>query len=89
MSLPKSLLLKHSCMYTKRGGVAAYHIVWIGLCLRSVLGVRVLASAMDESSTALARTRVRVLVLTIEGVQSIYSFSCLTNSVFYFCCIIS
>jgi len=23
-------------MYTKRGGVAAYHIVWIGLCLRSV-----------------------------------------------------
>jgi len=31
-------------MYTKRGGVAAYHIVWIGLCLRSVPGVRVLAS---------------------------------------------
>ena len=29
-------------MYTKRGGVAAYHIVWIGLCLRSVPGVRVL-----------------------------------------------
>ena len=27
MSLPKSLLLKHSCMYAKRGGVAAYHIV--------------------------------------------------------------
>ena len=24
MSLPKSLLLKHSCMYAKRGGVAAY-----------------------------------------------------------------
>ena len=32
-------------MYTKRGGVAAYHIVWIGLCLRSVSGVHVLASA--------------------------------------------
>ena len=45
-------------MYTKRGGVAAYHIVWIGLCLRSVPGVRVLASAVDDSSsTALARTR--------------------------------
>ena len=49
MSLPKSLLLKHSCMYAKRGGVAAYHIVWIGLCLRSVLGVRVLASAVDDT----------------------------------------
>ena len=36
-------------MYAKRGGVAAYHIVWIGLCLRSVPGVRVLASAVDES----------------------------------------
>ena len=34
------------CML-KRGGVAAYHIVWIGLCLRSVPGVRVLASAVD------------------------------------------
>ena len=44
-------------MYTKRGGVAAYRIVWIGLCLRSVPGVRVLASVVDdESSTALART---------------------------------
>ena len=30
---------------SKRGGVAAYHIVWIGLCLRSVPGVRVLSSA--------------------------------------------
>ena len=48
MSLPKSLLLYHSCMYTKRGGVAAYHIVWIGLCLRSVPGVRALASAVDD-----------------------------------------
>ena len=43
-------------MYTKRGGVAAYHIVWIGLCLRSVPGVRVLASPVDDSSTGLART---------------------------------
>ena len=58
MSLPKLLLLKHSCMYAKRGGVAAYHIVWISLCLRSVPGVRVLASVVDdESSTTLARTR--------------------------------
>ena len=46
MSLPESLLRKHSFMYAKRGGVAAYHIVWIGLCLRSVPGVRVLASAV-------------------------------------------
>ena len=46
MSLPKSLLFNHSCMYAKRGGVAAY-IVWIGLCLRSVPGVRVLASDVD------------------------------------------
>jgi hypothetical protein len=35
-------------MYTKRGGVAAYHIAWIGLCLRSVPGVHVLASAVDD-----------------------------------------
>ena len=48
MSLPKSLLFNHSCMYAKRGGVAAYHIVWIGLCLTTVPGVRVLASAVDE-----------------------------------------
>ena len=34
-------------MYAKRDGVAAYHIVWIGLCLRSVPGVRILASAVD------------------------------------------
>jgi hypothetical protein len=34
--------LNYSCMYTKRDGVAAYHIVWIGLCLRSVPSVRVL-----------------------------------------------
>jgi len=37
-------------MYTKRGGVAAYHVVCIGLCLRSVPGVRVLANAVDGSS---------------------------------------
>ena len=50
-------------MYAKRGGVAAYHIVWIGLCLRSVPGVRVPTSAVDDkSSTALVRT----MVLTIE-----------------------
>ena len=33
-------------MYTKRGGVAAYDIVRIGLCMRSFPGVRVLASAV-------------------------------------------
>ena len=38
-------------MYTKRGGVAAYHIVRIGFCLRSVPSVRVLASAVDDWST--------------------------------------
>ena len=44
-------------MYAKLGGVAAYRIVWIGLCLRSVPGVRVLASAVDDDeSTALAST---------------------------------
>ena len=32
MPLPKLLLFNHSCMYAKRGGVAAYRIVWIGLC---------------------------------------------------------
>ena len=42
--------LNHSCMYAKRGGVAAYRIVWIGLCLRSVPGVRVLASGVDGCS---------------------------------------
>ena len=52
MSLPKSLLFNHSCMYAKRGGVAAYHIVWIGLCLRSVPGVRVLASDVDVVHSA-------------------------------------
>ena len=32
----KSLLFKHICMHTKRGGVAAYHVVCIGLCSWSV-----------------------------------------------------
>ena len=32
----KPLLFKHSCMYTRCGGVAAYHVVCIGLCLWSV-----------------------------------------------------
>ena len=49
MSLPKLLLFNDSCMYAKRGGVAAYHIVWIGLCLNSVPGVRVLASAVART----------------------------------------
>ena len=50
-------------MYAKRGGVAAYHIVWIGLCLRSVPGVRVLASAVDDSVVS---ESVHVLVSAIE-----------------------
>ena len=36
-------------MYTKGGGVAACRVVWIGLYLRSIPGVRVLASAVDDS----------------------------------------
>ena len=44
-------------MYPKRGGVAAYHIVWIGLCLRSAPGVRVLASAVDDSTSKNTHTR--------------------------------
>jgi hypothetical protein len=51
MSLPKLLLFNHSCMYAKRGGVAAYRIVWIGFCLMRVPGVRVLASAVEDSSS--------------------------------------
>ena len=43
-------------MYAKRGGVAAYHIVWIGLCLRSVPSVRVLASAVDDWDAPQAQT---------------------------------
>ena len=38
-------------MFTARGGVAAYHIVWIGFYLRSVSRVRVLASAVAHRST--------------------------------------
>ena len=38
-------------MYSKRGGVAAYHIVWIGLCLRSVMGVCVLAVHSTSKNT--------------------------------------
>ena len=65
--LPKSLLFNHSCMYAKRGGVAAYHIVWIGLCLRSVPGVRVLASAVDvvHSTTTPPRLAYIQLWLTL------------------------
>ena len=37
-------------MYSKRGGVAAYHIVWIGLCLGSVMGVRVLVDDIHSTS---------------------------------------
>ena len=67
MSLPKSLLFNHSCMYAKRGGVAAYHIVWIGLCLRSVPGVRVHAHlGRLTSDLNLTSESVHVLVLTIE-----------------------
>ena len=44
-------------MYAKRGGVAAYHIVWIGLCLRSVPGVRVLASAVDDCTNAITKKK--------------------------------
>ena len=32
----KSQLFKHRCMFTRCGGVAAYHVVCIGLCLWSV-----------------------------------------------------
>ena len=46
----KSLLFKHSCMYTKRGGVAAYHVVCIGFMLEERPSVRVLASSMDGDS---------------------------------------
>jgi hypothetical protein len=70
MSLPKLLFLEHSCMYTKRGGVAAYHIVWIGLCLRSVPGLRVLASDV-ESSTALSKTLTPGTLLKHKPIQTI------------------
>ena len=34
MSLPKLLLHEPSCVFANRGGVAAYHVIWISLCLR-------------------------------------------------------
>ena len=50
-------------MYAKRGGVAAYRIVWIGLCLRSVPGVRVLlvlwATAVVHSTSKTIRTELQ------------------------------
>ena len=48
MSSLKSLLFDHSCMYTKRGGVAAYRVVCIGVILEERPSVRVLASAVDD-----------------------------------------
>ena len=52
--------LSHSCMYAKRGGVAAYHIVWIGLCCGRL-----------ESPTALARTRTPGTHLKHKLIQTI------------------
>jgi hypothetical protein len=49
MSLPKLLLHEPSCMFANRGGVAAYHVIWISLCLRSGPGVRIPASVVDDS----------------------------------------
>ena len=63
MSLPKSLLFNHSCMYAKRGGVVAYHIVWIGLCLRSVPGVRVLASVLASKNTSKNNIKLYYIIL--------------------------
>ena len=37
-------------MYTKRGGVAAYHVVCIGFMLEERPSVRVLASSVDGDS---------------------------------------
>ena len=65
MSLPKSLLLKHSCIYIKRCGVAAYRIVWIGLCLRSVPGVCVLASAVDDVHSTSKNTHTTVVLIIV------------------------
>ena len=65
MSLPKSLLFNHSRMYAKRGGVAAYHIIWIGLCLRSVPGVRVLASPVDDQRHYYLTTFVCILSVVV------------------------
>ena len=49
MSLPKLLLHEHSYMDANRGGVAAYHIVWISLCLRSDPSVRVPARTVSTA----------------------------------------
>jgi len=58
MSSLKSLLFDHRWMYAKRGGVAACRVVCIGVILEERPSVRVLVSAVDDSSsTALARTR--------------------------------
>ena len=56
MSSLKSLLFDHSWMYTKHGGVAYCRCLYL-VILEERPSVRVLASAVDESSTALARTR--------------------------------
>ena len=66
----QSLLFNHSCMYAKRGGVAAYHIVWIGLCLRSVPGVRVLASAVDDVHSTSKNTQLSDLTMCTVQMQS-------------------
>ena len=59
-------------MYAKRGGVAAYHIVWIGLCLRSVPGVRVLASAVDDSSSTALATSLKLS--NTQPISSVFSY---------------
>ena len=58
-------------MYAKRGGVAAYLIVWIGFCLRGVPGVRVLPSAVDDSSTALATS---LKLSNTQPISSVFSY---------------
>ena len=61
MSSLKSLMLLTAvgCFYAKSGDVAACRVVCIGLYLKSVLSVRVLARTCDVEV-------VHVLVLTIE-----------------------
>jgi hypothetical protein len=56
-------------MYAKRGGVAAYHIVWIGLCLRSVPGMRVLASAVERKAVFSNM----VIIGLVTGKRQIYT----------------
>ena len=67
-------------MYAKRGGVAAYHIVWIGLCSRSVPGVRVLASAVDDSTSKNTHTWDAPQVLTIEWSYYVHGTNAIMNS---------